>query len=291
MFPIHLDLFGGLNTFYEGIYFSIGVAFAFLITFRQAGKMGVDKDALSVLLLVALASGLIGASLFQQLFYKDVSSFAEVFTTWSKGLSITGAVVIGPLLTYLYCKFKKLPYWKLFALVVPGIILAQGVGRLGCFMNGDAHGTASELPWAMSFPRYGHIVPGFEELKDNRYQSDAWKYSVRNGLVQQDDQRSARVHPSQLYEFLADLLLFFVLIWLLQKVRLKAWEEKIVPFTYIGGYAIIRFLIEFTRADRDLTEGAALSQMQWVLLIVFAISAMLVRKFWNKSQPKPKSDR
>lgn len=283
MFPIHLKLFGEFNTFYEGIYFALGVAFAFLITFRNAGKMGIDKDMLSVLLVVALVSGLIGASLFQQLFYKDVSSFSEIFTTWTKGLSITGAVVIGPVLTYLYCRYKKLPYWKLFALVVPGIILAQGVGRLGCFMNGDAHGKASDLPWAMSFPRYGHTVPGFEELKDSRYESDAWKYSVRNGLVQQDDQRSALVHPSQLYEFLADLLLFFVLIWLLQRVRLKAWEEKIVPFVYIGGYAIIRFLIEFTRADRELAEGAALSQMQWVLLIVFAVSTMLVVKFRGKS--------
>ncbi|GAB5526259.1 MAG: hypothetical protein Roseis2KO_41310 [Roseivirga sp.] len=290
MFPIHLKLFGEFNTFYEGIYFSLGVAFAFLITFRNAGKMGVDRDMLSLLLVVALGSGIIGASLFQQLFYKDVSSFSEIFTTWSKGLSITGAVVIGPVLTYLYCRYKKLPYWKLFALVVPGIILAQGVGRLGCFMNGDAHGTASELPWAMSFPRYGHTVPGFEELKDNRYQSDAWKYSMRNGLVQQDDQRSALLHPSQLYEFLADLLLFFVLIWLLQKVRLKAWNEKIVPFVYIGGYAVIRFLIEFTRADRDLAEGAALSQMQWVLLVVLLVSAVLVVKFRKESLPQPKSD-
>ncbi len=291
MFPIHLKLFGEFNTFYEGIYFALGVAFAFLITFRNAGKMGIDKDMLSVLLVVALASGIIGANLFQQLFYKDVSSFSEIFTTWNKGLSITGAVVIGPVLTYLYCRYKKLPYWKLFALVVPGIILAQGVGRLGCFMNGDAHGTASDLPWAMSFPRYGHTIPGFEELPDSRYQSDAWKYSVRNGLVKQSDQRSARVHPSQLYEFLADLLLFFVLIWLLQKVRLKAWEEKIVPFAYIGGYAVIRFLIEFTRADRELAEGAALSQMQWVLLIVFALSVMLVVKFRGKALPESKSDR
>lgn len=283
MFPIHLNIFGNVNSFYEGLYFAIGVAFAFLVTFRNAAKIGVDKDTLSVLLVVALASGLAGASLFQQLFYKEVSSFSEVFTTWSKGLSITGAVIIGPILTYVWCRYKKLQYWKLFALVVPGIILAQGIGRLGCFVNGDAHGTASELPWAMSFPRYGRIVPGFDELKERRYESDAWKYSVRNGLVDNTDTRSARVHPSQLYEFLADLVLFFILIWLLQRVRLKAWEEKIVPFAYIGGYALIRFLIEFTRADRELTEGAALSQMQWILLIVFAFSVGLIIKFRRRS--------
>ncbi len=279
MFPIHLDLFGKTNTFYEGLYFAIAVAFAFLVTLRAARKNGIDKDTFSVLLVVALASGLVGASLFQQLFYKEVSSFSEIFTTWGKGLSITGAVVVGPFLTYAYCRYKKLPYWKLFAIVVPGIILAQGIGRLGCFMNGDGHGTESELPWAVSFPRYGYTVPGFEELKDSRYQSDAWKYSVRNGLVQDSDTRSARVHPSQLYEFFADLLLFGLLIWLLQKVRLQAWEEKIVPFTYIGGYALIRFLIEFTRADRDMVEGAMLSQMQWVLLIVFLVSVALIAKF------------
>jgi phosphatidylglycerol:prolipoprotein diacylglycerol transferase len=278
MFPIHLNFFGNLNTFYEGLYFALGVAFAFAVTFRMAGKYGVDKDTLSVTLVVALVSGIVGASLFQQLFYKEVSSFSEVFTTWSKGLSITGAVIIGPLLTYLYCRYKKLPYWRLFAIVVPGIILAQGVGRLGCFMNGDAHGTASELPWAMSFPRYGHTVPGFERLEGARYDSDAWEYSVENGLVSATDMRSARVHPSQLYEFLADVMLFFLLLWLLQRVVLKSWNEKIVPFAYIGGYALIRFLIEFTRADRELSAGATLSQMQWILLVVFAACLILISR-------------
>lgn len=278
MYPIHVNFFGNFNSFYEGIYFAIGVAFAFFITTRYAQKHGVNKDTFSVLLVVALGCGIVGASLFQQLFYKEVSSFSEIFTTWSKGLSITGAVVIGPILTYAYCRYKKLPYWKLFAIVVPGIILAQGIGRLGCFVNGDAHGTVSDLPWAVSFPRYGYVVPDFEKLEQVGFESDAWKYSVRNGLVKNTDTHSARVHPSQLYEFLADVLLFFILVWLLQKVRLKSWNEKIVPFTYIGGYALIRFLIEFTRADRELAQGASLSQMQWILLVILVASTALILK-------------
>ena len=162
MFPIHLNIFGGTKGFYEGLYFAIAVAIAIGFAFRLARNEKLNKDDFMLLLMVALISGVVGGNLFQNLFYSDATGLKDVLTDWENGFSITGAVVIGPFLTYLWCKWKKLNYWKLFALVVPAIILGQAAGRLGCFMNGDGHGTATELPWAVEFPRYGYEVPSFE---------------------------------------------------------------------------------------------------------------------------------
>ena len=142
-------------------------------------------------------------------------------------------------------------------------------------MNGDGHGTATELPWAVQFPRYGHEVPSFELLEEPRYESDAWKYSVRNNLVSPEDTKSAPVHPSQIYELLADLILFVLLLRLFNQVKARDGNFKLVPFAYVGGYSLIRFLIEFTRADRELAEGASLSQMQILLIVAMAVSAIL----------------
>ncbi len=283
MFPIHLNIFGGTKGFYEGLYFAIAVAIAIGFAFRLARSEKLNKDDFMLLLMVALISGVVGGNLFQNLFYSDATGLKDVLTDWENGFSITGAVVIGPFLTYLWCKWKKLNYWKLFALVVPAIILGQAAGRLGCFMNGDGHGTATEVPWAVEFPRYGYEVPSFKLKEDERYQSDAWKYSIRNGLVNENATKSAPVHPSQLYELFADLILFALLLKLFNTIRArKNARWQIVPFAYVGGYALIRFLIEFTRADRELAQGASMSQMQWILIFVFIGSVFLFLREYKK---------
>ena len=283
MFPIHLDIFGSTKGFYEGLYFAIAVALAIWFAFRMARKENLNKDDFMLLLMVALISGVIGGSVFQQFFYSNATGLKDVVTDWDNGFSITGAVIIGPFLTYLWCKWKKLNYWRLFALVVPALILGQAAGRMGCFLNGDGHGTVTELPWGVQFPRYGHSVPSFELLEDTRYESDAWKYSVRNGLVSPEDRKSAKVHPSQLYELLADLVLFALLLRLFNRIRdRKDARWRMVPFAYVGGYALIRFLIEFTRADRELADGASLSQMQTLLIGAMVVSGFLFYREYKK---------
>ena len=84
------------------------------------------------------------------------------------------------------------------------------------------------------------------------------------------------MHPSQLYEFLADLVLFALLLGLLRKVEANSWNYRLVPLVYVGGYAIIRFLVEFTRADRELSEGQSISDMQWLLLLALAGSLIWI---------------
>ena len=123
MFPIHLNIFGGTKGFYEGIYFALAVSVAIWFAFRMARNEKFNKDDFMLLLMVALISGVTGGSIFQNLFYSDAKSLSDVISDWENGFSITGAVIIGPFLTYLYCKWKKLPYWKLFALVVPALVL------------------------------------------------------------------------------------------------------------------------------------------------------------------------
>ena len=273
MFPIHfiVDAFGFHKQvfFYEGLYFAIAILVGFFVAKKNIPKSGIASDDFYQLLMVALCAGILGGRMFHQFFYESPFGFENVvriFQVWKGGLSITGAVVLGPLFTYLYCRYRKYDFWKLFALVVPAIILSQAVGRVGCFLNGDAHGTKTESVFGVEFPRYGYLINTGEVYEHPEKSSDAWEYSFENDWVQNDSVKSVALHPSQLYEAIADLLLFFVLTVLLRG-RLKTdGSYTIVPLVYVGGYAFIRFLLEFVRADRLMQGSDVLSNMQMVLL-------------------------
>ena len=290
MFPIHLDFGNRFIPFYEGIYFSLALLIAFIVGHRIIKRSDANIPDFSRLFLVALLSGILGGKIFQFLFYEkhaDISNAAEMLMIWKSGISITGAVVLGPVFTYLYCRWKKLHYWKIFALLVPAIILAQGIGRLGCFMNGDAHGTATSSVMGMEFPKYGYQFPSFTVHENPRYVSAAWKYSYDQGLIKYPDEKSAPLHPSQLYEALGDFILFVLLWMLLKKVQKRNRDYRVVVFTYLGAYALLRFLVEFTRADRILTQGASISQMQWILILSFVVAAVLAILYWTKPKKTP----
>lgn len=291
MFPIHFyfSFLGKELYFYEGLYFAIAIISGYLIARKNLKHTGLSGDDFTTLLLIALCSGILGGRVYHQLFYEDwqgIENIKRIFQVWTGGLSITGAVIIGPMLTYLYCRIKKFNYWKLFALVVPAVILAQTVGRAGCFLNGDAHGTKTESVFGMQFPRYGILLNTGEKLTDPRRSSDAWLYSFDHGWVDENSVLSAPLHPSQLYEAVADLLLFLLVSYLLKRIIAENLDHKIVPLVYVGGYSIIRFLLEFSRADRLMAEGNIFSAMQITLLISGFVGLCLAWRFWTQAKGK-----
>ena len=286
MFPIHLEFGNRFIPFYEGAYFSLALFVAFIVGYRTIKRAGINTSDFHQMFLVALISGVLGGRVFQFLFYQesvDIGNAAEILMVWKSGISITGAVILGPIFTYLYCWWKKFNYWKVFALIVPAIILAQGIGRVGCFMNGDAHGTATSSTLGVTFPKYGYKIPAFTVYENHQHISPAWKYSYRNNLAQTTDEKTAPLHPSQLYEAFGDFILFVLLWILLKKVQQHNWDYRVVVFSYLGAYAMLRFLVEFTRADRILTNGVSISQMQWLLILTFLVGLLLAMIYFRKS--------
>ncbi len=267
MFPIHVDL--GFNTiyFYEGLYFLISIALGVYIAYLRVKKYGGKMELFDGLITWSIIGSLIGARLSHFLFWNldlFLSNPAIIFSLSGAGNSITGGLVGGMVGGLLFVRRKKINYFEYFSFLSPGILLGQALGRLGCFLNGDAHGTATNSIFGMEFPRYGTMIPGFET--EFGVSSPAWQWSYENGLVDMASTVSASLHPTQLYEMFGDLILFGIVLWVFNKIWESDKKSPLIFFIHTGGYALLRFSLEFIRGDREFVTVANMSNLQLVLL-------------------------
>ena len=282
MLPIHVDL--GFNTiyFYEGIYFLISIALGVYLAYLQVKKYG-KVELFDGLVTWSIIGALIGARLSHFLFWNldlFLSNPAILFSLSGAGNSITGGLVGGMVGGLLYTRRKRLNYFEYFSLISPGLLVGQAVGRIGCFLNGDAHGTATNSIFGVEFPRYGTMIPGFE--KEYGISSSAWQWSYQNGLVDQAATVSAALHPTQLYEMFGDFILAGLVFWLFHKIWHTDKKSPLIFFIHTGGYALLRFSLEFIRGDREFITFGNMSNLQLVLLLYGLFTIGYAIRYYSK---------
>ncbi len=183
MNPVAFELFG-IEVKWYGILITLGILLGSLLFIKFAKKRGYDEDSLVNLLLVILPSSVIGARLYYVAFewnsYKD--NLLEIFNTRGGGMAIHGGIIFGAIAGYIYCKIKKYSFLDLADCIAPGLILGQAIGRWGNFINQEAHGGPTDLPWAI-------VVDG------------------------------VKVHPTFLYESLWNIIGFIILILIINKKK------------------------------------------------------------------------
>lgn len=284
MFPIHLD-FGPFSPyFYEGAYFAISILIAIWWLFKRQKKMVNQEKHIEGIITWSLITALIFARLSHFIFWEPAAFFSNpgIFFDFSGGNSIVGGLVGGMLGGYLYTRRNGLNYFKYFAIISPTVLLGQAIGRIGCFLNGDAFGVNTNLPWGMEFPRYGITIPGFD--LNTRVSSPAWRWSYENGLVDQMSRYSAPLHPTQLYEFAGDIALMFLVLYLVKKMWDKGSDLALIFYLHVGGYSFLRFAIEFLRGDNDTEKYFGMTGIQVALLL----TSMLMAYFAGKHLLKKK---
>ncbi len=283
MLPIHLDL--GFNEiyFYEGIYFLISIAIGVYIAYVRVKKYGGKVELFDGLITWSIIGSLIGARLSHYLFWNldlFLDNPAVLFSLSGAGNSITGGLVGGMIGGLLYTRRNNMNYFEYFSLLSPGILFAQAVGRVGCFLNGDAHGTATSSIFGVHFPRYGTTVPAFET--DYGISSSAWQWSFQNGLVDQASTMSAALHPTQLYEMFGDLALMLIVLWVFKKIWISDKKSPLIFFIHTGGYALLRFALEFIRGDREFIAFANMTNLQVVLLGYGIFTIFYAARYYSK---------
>jgi phosphatidylglycerol:prolipoprotein diacylglycerol transferase len=151
-----------------------------------------------------------------------------------------------------YAVHPEIQRWRMADLCGPAIALGQAIGRIGCFMAGDDYGKPTHLPWAVVFRDPEATEIGGTPL----------------GIP---------LHPVQLYESLACLALFLLLVWL---ARRKRFDGQII-LAYSILYAVARLFLEYFRgdADRGFVLGGLLSTSQLIAIVVLAVCvpAFLIR--------------
>ena len=283
MLPIHLNL--GFNEiyFYEGIYIIISIALGVYVSYLRVKKYGGKAELFDGLITWSVVGALIGARLSHYLFW-NLDLFLEnpgvLFNLSGGGNSITGGLVGGMVGGLLFTRRKKINYFEYFSLLSPGILWGQAVGRIGCFLNGDAHGTATNSIFGVHFPRYGTTMPGFE--KDYGISSSAWQWSYQNGLVDQASNLSAALHPTQIYEMVGDFILMGIVLWVFHKTWNSDKKSPLIFFIHTGGYALLRFGLEFIRGDREFVAFANMTNLQLTLLAYSICTIFYAIRFYTK---------
>ncbi len=286
MFPIDLNL--GFRVFYyfEGFYFAVAVVTAYVLAIRRVARAGLDVVVFGNAVTWGIVAAVVGARISHFVFWDLRSLLADplsFFRFWEGGESITGGLAGGVLGAFLYLRRRSVDFWTTFAAASPAVLVGQAIGRVGCFLNGDAWGIPTSLPWGVSEPRFGTLVPGL--VRDHLVPSPAWLWSVDHGYTSPSALVTAPLHPTQLYEAMGDLLLAWLVILLVRVVRRDEGPWPRVFWLHLGGYSLLRFAVEFLHGDRDVTVWAGMTALQLGLAAFAALSAVLYLRSGRRPAP------
>lgn len=161
MNPVAFEVFG-LEVRYYGILMATGMLIASLLLLKWSKEKGYKADDIYDLILFVIPTAVIFARLYYVIFNLDYynGDFLKMINIRLGGLAIHGGVIGGVLAGYIVTKVKKLNFWDIADMVAPGLILAQAIGRWGNFLNGEAHGGPTNLPWAIEVDGMG-VHPTF----------------------------------------------------------------------------------------------------------------------------------
>lgn len=182
--PVVFTIFG-IDVRWYAVLICAGILLAGFIGMRRAPSHGISQDDALDIILVSVPVGIVGARLWYVLFnWEYYHSFFDVINIRAGGLAIHGGLIFGAVAAILMCRKKKCNPLDVLDFAFPCIALAQAIGRWGNFFNQEAHGSPTDLPWAI-------VVDG------------------------------QKVHPTFLYESLWCLMLFFVLSAVDKRRRFK----------------------------------------------------------------------
>ncbi|SEF99258.1 phosphatidylglycerol:prolipoprotein diacylglycerol transferase [Butyrivibrio sp. Su6] len=260
--PKSFTVFGFSIALY-GVIIGLGFFLALILISKVAGATGQNPDTYWDVATFIIVFSIIGARIYYVFFawdyYKD--NPISVFNIRNGGLAIYGGVIAGFLTAFIYCRIKKVNFFLLTDTIMPGLLLGQIMGRWGNFTNREAFGEYTDNLFAMRLPveavRSGEIT---ELMKAHMVEGTNY----------------IQVSPTFLYESMWNLcLLIIVLLY----IKHKKFDGEIV-LLYLGGYGLGRFWIERLRTDQLImhTTGLPVSQMLAACLVVFSVTAMIIKR-------------
>ena len=244
----------GNGVYWYGILIALGLLLALWFCMARREQYGLREDDVLDCVLWGVPAGIVGARLYYVIFYLDLYKNADGSFNWGKavavwdgGLAIYGAVIAVFLVALAVSRKRKFRFWAMMDLVVMGLMIGQAVGRWGNFMNREAFGAETTLPWRMQLT------------------------TVTGRLVE--------VHPTFLYESLWNVLGLILLATVVSRARRFDGENTCF---YLLWYGVGRFFIEGLRADslylfrwQLFGQPVRVSQALSLVLILLALGMLL----------------
>ena len=224
-----------------GLMIAIGIIVASSLLISKGKKRGLDEDSLLNLIIFAVIGGILGGKLlFIITEFKNILKNPSIILNFGYGFVIYGAILLGALTIYLYCKKKKWNTLEIIDMTVPGLAIAQGFGRIGCFLAGCCYGVETKLKIGVEFPIESLAPAG------------------------------VHLHPTQIYSSIFDFILGFLLLYYGRKER----DTGKVTGLYLIIYSIGRFSVEFFRNDPRGTVGI-LSTSQFIAIFTLVVGIII----------------
>lgn len=231
---------GGVTIHGYGLAIGVGIVCAVFMADFRAKKRDMNADAVFTIALLALVFGFIGAKLLYGV--TDLRNVLKdpLLLLTGNGFVIYGGIIGGIAAAIIYCRIKKYSFLQYFDLLAPSIALAQGFGRIGCFLAGCCYGRETSLPWGIVF---------------------------RSSLYAPNN---VKLIPTQLIMSAGDFLIAAVLLFYARKGR-KAGR---CGGLYLILYSVGRFLVEFLRND-DRGAVGPLSTSQFISIFTLVLGLLL----------------
>ena len=260
-FSVNSDAFSifGSSIAWYALIICTGMIFAVSYIIFRAKQIGIDSEQVLDFAIFVIPIGVFGARLYYVLMDLDsFHSLGEVLNIRNGGLAIYGGIIAGAITVFCVCKYKKIDFLAFADCVVPGLIMAQAIGRWGNFMNGEAFGEITD-----SFLRMGI-----------RNANSIYTFNTYDMVY---------VHPTFLYESLWNLIGFIgVNIF----YKHKKYDGQIFLMIF-GWYGLGRMLIEGLRTDSLYLFGSSIRVSQALAGILFVACTSLLVYFAIKKPQRP----
>lgn len=242
---------GNMPIYWYGIIIAAAFLAAAAYALSRSRAFGLDSDRVIDVILCGVLFGIVGARLYYVAFQWDTyaDNLMSVFDIRSGGIAVYGGIIGGVIAGMLACKWRKVKMMPMLDLAAGSLFLGQAIGRWGNFVNIEAFGSNTDVPWGMASPSISWY------LQQNS--ADLAKLGVTVDP-------NMPVHPTFFYESMWCLLGFLFIAWFTSRRRFDGQ----IWLIYLGWYGLGRFFIEGLRTDSLMLGSMRVSQIVALLCVL-----------------------
>lgn len=248
---------GGKPIYWYGIIIALAFLAAAAYVLTRARTFGLDNDRVMDVILGSVILGIIGARLYYVAFEWDTyaKNPISILNVREGGIAIYGGIIGGVIAAAIMCRWRKVKLLPMLDLAAGGLLLGQSIGRWGNFVNMEAFGSNTTVPWGMT------------SSSISWYLSQNMSHLSQIGVTVNPNMP---VHPTFLYESLWCILGFLFIAWFTSRRR---FDGQLI-LIYFGWYGLGRFFIEGLRTDSLMLGTMRISQIVALLCVIASICGL-----------------
>jgi phosphatidylglycerol:prolipoprotein diacylglycerol transferase len=276
-----------------GVMLGTSLIVGWFVAMKLAKQDGIPEREAGTIYMWTAVWSIIGSRVLWFVTDPSPKGALELFKVWQGGLVAYGGMIAGFLASWYGCRKRGIELLRWADVSAPSVVLGTGITRMGCLLFGCDYGARTDLPWGLRFPgpRADAVTRIFPA--GGPHGAPAWEHHVSQLGLPHDALWSFPVHPTQVYESLAGLTLFALLMFIRRHRKFSGQ----VFLGWVFGYGLLRPLIETVRDDEDRGvyplpfTHATLSTSQIIGFVSVALGLVLLVALVRKFRRDPEGSR